>query len=156
MDSDIRSFRHRIQHPQQPRGQNLPWVSSQPQPCLRGNFLLSLSPNMVLFGQSCAEQNWGQGRIKSRPCLQEKQTGWPVRPGSPEEGAQKGHHRDVLWALKGGWEFNGGEMLKGSSLHTCPKCPEARKQRDGVPYLGKPALLKDASQWAGHKESYTV
>lgn len=71
VDSGIRRFRHRIQHSQQSRGQNLPWVSSHPMPCLSGTSYF-LFPQVWSFVASPALSQTGDGRIRPRPCPQEE------------------------------------------------------------------------------------
>ena len=72
MDSAVGHLRQRVHLPQQPSGQNLPWVSSHPQALPRGSFLLSPPTSVVLYAQAYAEQSWGQGKIRPRPCPPEE------------------------------------------------------------------------------------
>lgn len=76
-----------------------------PQALPLGSFLLSPPTSVVLHTQSYAEQSWGQGKIRPRPCPPEELTtdsGQPVRHGSPEERAWQGLME--MWHLGfGGW-----------------------------------------------------
>lgn len=126
VDSGIRRFRHRIQHSQQSRGQNLPRVSSHPTPCLsRTSYFLF--PQVWSFMASPALSQTGDGRIRPRPCPQEERTQEePARLRTPEEGAQEGpiETSSGLWRVAGS---SLGESAERELLHMCPKCPEARK-----------------------------
>ena len=61
VDGAVGRLRQRVQHTQHPRGQNRPWVSPHPRPCLRG-FLLSPPTSPVL-----SEQSWHQRPIRPGP-----------------------------------------------------------------------------------------
>lgn len=106
--------------PKSPMGEFTPHALPQ------WNFLLSLPTSVVLCGQSCTEPNWGwENQAQALPSRRVNSRR-ACKTQDPGGGGSGRPHRDVLWALEGGWEFT-GESAERELLHMCPKCPEARK-----------------------------